>query len=766
MNSQVRDFLNKAFAPKKYTWIEKAILVIFIFVFTFPAFKPDLAPGLDSSYIWGLNWLFANDYAQLTSLIYPIGPLALLKLPTLEGYNFIIFVIVFSILKLWFIDACFRLAETHSHNIVSAAVITTVASFFAGFDIMIVFLCIMLCLRFLRENNWLFFILSGVLGFVGLFVKTSIGVAALSVLFVAWLVDFYNNRNIKRLLIGALTVLAIAVLMGIIVLHHFSTLIAYYWGVFHLVTGYGGALSLPLDNNWLVLSVFLVVMLAFPFLTKDKESKIVFLIALIPFFASWKHAFVREDLSHYKMIINFVVVLWCVILLSRTTRRWIAMLCAALSVMMLYCNMKIIPNYNDNNEEKEFCVFCGINNFADVTFGYKDFKERTCRLTDEALACEKLPDEVVAMIGNATIDIYPWEHTYAKVNGLNWHPRKTVEIGASTSKWLSDLSAAHFSGENAVNFVLWHFEKDGFTIDGRYPLNDEPLVVFNILQNYAPEFYGDNYVLFARENSPETIRCELGRKESVRFDEWIDVPDCADHILRVKVESSVSFVGFLKKTFFKDEMYYIDYLTDDGEEYSYRYVPSTAVDGLWVNPLVTKFVEGELAPQVKQIRFRTSGMSCVKNELSIQFETLFVSLGDRIRTYKDSSIALYANSFESDDPGAVLEPQGFSATYAIDMDSLWRMVADSTDIRIKASCRYLNKDKSQLVISIEGNEEPIYECDYFGKTGTKHWEQARVDALVSREKHPHGLLKVYVWNFGDHPTYIDDLKVSFVKIAE
>ena len=755
----------------RFPYIGKIVLAVFIYIFTFPAIEPDLAPGLDASYVWGLNWLFANDYSMLSQLIYPIGPLALLKLPALVGSNFLWFLIVYSVLKFWFIADCFKLAEYHSRNLYASSALIAVASYFASFDLMVVFLCIMLCFKYVRTGRYFPFILATILSFIGLFVKTSIGVSALSVLFIAWLMDFYKNRSFKRIFAGASVVLAVAILVGMTVLHDFSRLIDYFWGEMHLVIGYGGALSLHPDNNWIALGIFLFVMFAFLLFTNDKDSKILFFMALIPLYASWKHAFVREDITHYQAIITFVIVLWCIILLSRIMRRGIVVFCALLSVMMLYINMKEIPDYKGRKIE-----YCGVNNFVDVTFGYKDFKERMTCLTDNALACEKLPDEVVSMIGNSTIDIYPWEHTYAKANGFNWHPRKTVEIGASTSKWLSDVAAENFSGENAVDYVLWHFGKDGYTIDGRYPLNDEPNVVLNILQNYAPKYYGKNYVLWGKNQRERQINKNEGAKFSAKLDEWISVPDCNSKIQRVKVETEVSFAGFLKKTIFKDEMYFVDYLTDDGEMYSYRYVPSTAVDGLWVNPFVTRFVNGELAGRVVKIRFRVSNNRCVKDEISLQFETFDISLEECMRTYKDNSAVLYINNFElgeqnitdeyafSGNYSNMVEPQGFSSTYEIQMDSLWNMLADSCDIYLKASCRFLNTGSSQLVVSIEGCEKGFYESKGFGNTGLIYWWRADMKCRINREEYPSGILKVYVWNNGNYPTYVDDMKVAVAKV--
>ncbi|MBO7652067.1 MAG: hypothetical protein J6S84_05050 [Bacteroidales bacterium] len=754
----------------RYPVVGKVVLALFIYIFTFPAFAPDLAPGLDASYVWGLNWLFANDYSQLSQLIYPIGPLALLKLPAIEGANFIIFLVVYSILKIWFISACFKLAEFHSKNFYCAAALIMLASYFAGIDLMIIFLCIILCFFAVKQNSTFKFVVASLLAFLGLFIKTSIGVEALSVLFVAWIMDFYKNRSFKRLFKEAFLVVASALVVGMAVLHDFAILIDYFWGELHLVAGYGGALSLHPDNNWTALIIFISIIVLFPLLSGDKDSKILFFLSLIPLFASWKHSFVREDIQHYQAIVTFVIVFWSVILLSKTIRRGFAVACAMLAVMMLYWNMKEVPGYKGKTVE-----YCGINNFIGTVCEYNVFAERMTSLTDNALACDKLPDEVVAKIGNYTIDFYPWEHMYAKVNALNWHPRKTIEIGASTSKWLSDVASENFAGKNAVEYVLWHFVKDGFTIDGRYPLNDEPNVVYNILQNYNADYYGDNYIVWKKLPEGRLISQDVGDVLTARFNEWISVPDCGEYIQRIKIESGVNFTGFVKKTFFKDEMYFVDYMTHSGEIFTYRYVPSTAVDGLWINPLVEDFVSGELADKVDKVRFRVSDERCVKGKISVQFETLNVSLGEIVKIVKDSSVALYMNNFETLEPrntdayafsgkfSNVIEPQGFSCTYSLQMDSLWSMVADSSDIDLKASCKFLNTGSSHLVVSIDGNEKSLYECRYLGNTGSDLWSSANLKCRISRDDYPSGILKVYVWNNGNCQTYIDDMKVSYVE---
>ena len=87
------------------------ILSIIVFILTFPNLEPIYGLGLDHSYYWAFNWLFANDYDTLKDLIYPLGPLYFLKTPTTQGNNLIIHLIFYTVLKFAFILTMFYTAK-------------------------------------------------------------------------------------------------------------------------------------------------------------------------------------------------------------------------------------------------------------------------------------------------------------------------------------------------------------------------------------------------------------------------------------------------------------------------------------------------------------------------------------------------------------------------------------------------------------------------------------------------------------------------------
>ena len=78
---------------------------------------------------------------------------------------------------------------------------------------------------------------------------------------------------------------------------------------------------------------------------------------------------------------------------------------------------------------------------------------------------------------------------------------------------------------------------------------------------------------------------------SVGFGEWIPVPTHRDGILKASVGIKHNFAGFVKKTLYKPDIYYVDYLMPDSTVHTYRFSRETASSGLWVSPYVNSYSE-------------------------------------------------------------------------------------------------------------------------------------------------------------------------------
>jgi len=176
--------------------IRNGILSIAIFILTFPKFEPDFTMGLDSPYIWALNYLFLNNYEFLKHLIFPIGILGFLKHPVVVGSCVLYAVIFFSLVKLLFIFLMLKLSQAQNlKRGIFNTLLVLIAANFMNIDFAIIGCTILLLYIFTQNRKYPSFILAVLLGSLGLFIKSSIGVNSLGVIFIFLIYDYYLQNQ-------------------------------------------------------------------------------------------------------------------------------------------------------------------------------------------------------------------------------------------------------------------------------------------------------------------------------------------------------------------------------------------------------------------------------------------------------------------------------------------------------------------------------------------------------------------------------------------
>ena len=604
-------------------FIERWGIIIVIFLFTFPLYFVDYDIGLDASYIWGLNWLFVHDYETLKNLIYPFGPLAFLKIPTVIGHNLFFQICFFSILKIGFIWLMLKLSDVMQNNNKFATLfITFIVSFFANIDFLIMGCCLILMLLCYKKNNLINFIISVFIAFIGLFIKISIGISAFSVIGIFMGINLFYSRSIIQLIKQLGIIFSIGFVAGMVVFGSVNIYFHFLVGAYKLTGGYGDTLSLHPNNNWLLLFPFLILMIIFPFICKEKDVRITYLLSLFLLFAAWKHSFIREDIYHYRVLLTFLFVFWGIIFIASSSKKMITLLFASVTILLLYANMRNIPMYKPIERE-----ITGINNFTEI-LKYKAFKQRMLDISENNISSNKLVPELLEVIGDATIDVYPWEFSYIAANHFKWKPRKTLgmKIFAENDKNLKYAENADYGHSfSSPQFVLFHISKDIYhgylsSIDNRYILNDEPLLIYNLLNNYTLTNTTDKFMLFEKDTISHFEDIYLEEFEDNKFGEWIDIPYYTNEMIRLNVHSSNTFLGKLNKMVYKETAYFIDYQFENDEILTYRYVPQTAVDGLWCNPFIRTPNPDEIESKVVKVRLRNANPLLVKNVVKTQIQ--------------------------------------------------------------------------------------------------------------------------------------------------
>ena len=121
------------------------VAVLLIYIITFPRFEIDYSIGLDTSYVWALNFLFFHHYSSLTDLIYPYGPLSLFKNQLVIGYNFEYFILFYTFIKLWFSYIFLTNSAVASKNKINHYLILTFLMYLFDVDMLLIGICFIYC---------------------------------------------------------------------------------------------------------------------------------------------------------------------------------------------------------------------------------------------------------------------------------------------------------------------------------------------------------------------------------------------------------------------------------------------------------------------------------------------------------------------------------------------------------------------------------------------------------------------------------------------
>lgn len=597
-------------------WLQ-VIATILLVLLTYPVFGPDYGTGLDSSYVWGLNFLIDNDYTTLTHLIYPYGPLALLKLPTPFNGHFAIFLAFYTLLKAFFIFIALEMIRRRNANILISSLLMVPMCMIGNLDSFMIGCVALLTLDTIENNRYWPFIVASLISGLALTIKLNIGLQCCSVLFIGWLIFSFIRRDYRKTIVMALIVPIALFVVGLAVYQSVNVLTEAVIGSIHLLSGYAESLVLEPNHRLWALVAFVLTVAIYPFILRGKWSHFLYLMLLIPLFASWKHGIMREDVSHFRSIIAFSSVMLTIVPLTQDRLRLMPWVGSVTAIVFLSLNLASLGSWNITSASPR--------NFITNVINYRTTIENSKEVIDNAYAKRLLPTSTKATIGCGTVDCYPWEHIYAAANNLCWQPHATVELGAGNSLWLNHKSTENFIGDKAVDFIIMHYE----SLDGRYLLSDEPEVISAIFTNYVPVDCGQFGLLLQRRESAIKTAIDTIARLDIHQNEWVTLPEVTeDAVLKVAVKGNNTFIGCLRKTFYKPDVSIIEYLMPDSTVHTYRYSPATAEGGLWAGPMmlsladVADFMLGNNTAEMPiAIRFNYTHPRCHKDNIQLVFWT-------------------------------------------------------------------------------------------------------------------------------------------------
>lgn len=579
------------------------LFLVFVFIFTFPSIEPDFSPGLDSSFNWAYNYLFINNYDFLVDIVHAYGPLGFLKKPIALGNNFLLSTIFYSLLKILLIGGFIWLKPQHNKKVNYLFIL--ILAYFLNIDLLFVGLSFISAYFFIKTNNYWFYVALCILSIITFYIKISIGLMCLPLIFFSWF-NFIKPLKLKPL----------GVCFGIFLLSFLSCSYLLTDNVFHIFihlnkvlqisNHYSSAFAIHPDNNWFWLTLFILSIVVLPFF-KSKKTTFLLILLLPSLYGMWKQAIVREDFSHYSQLLDYAVLFWFVIIVFSPLfkKNKLFYFIPLISLLSLHFNLK-----NANPQNKKYSKeISGVYNFEQTIFSHNQSKESFLQASNEKISVNRLSDSLRAVIGNKSIDIYPWDLTYITANDFNWQPRTTLQTICLSDEH-DKIAAKNFNTQNGPEYILFHHVYDTSagvfgSIDYRYLLNDEPLTNVEIFKNYSPSYLTERYTLLKKNNMPAITQKHKGELFKLSWGKWIESPKLGSNkILKLEIKPTKSFLEKTIQFLYKDADYYIDYSLASGKVISYRLIPSIAQNGIWVNPLLKSFNNNPIEEEVLKIRLR------------------------------------------------------------------------------------------------------------------------------------------------------------------
>ena len=424
-----------------------------------------------------------------------------------------------------------------------------------------------------KFKNRLQLLITALLGTLLFFIKVNYGIIALLILSIIIIYLVFNNFK------SSLYILVIFLGAFFIIIHYCHiNIIGYILYSFELIKYYNESMYLPIKlyDPVLILAIIqilIVCILSYLVIKKhiiEKNLNWVFIIPLIlfalTFYLFYKNGFTRADIIHYGAffsILPFSII--SVIFLFNIDKSK----CITISslIISLSCSVYVQIKYNIFNIKHDLT-------FAIPGYSSQYFKKETMKQADILL-----PKEELALIGNETIDIFPYQIALIQLNGLNYCPRPLPQSYSFSSTIIDSLNADHFYKTSKPANIL--IRNEG--IDKNYNFWNESYTKATISLNYTycntislkkdtleTDIFNENYLLLkANHQSPHYPLFTKIDERKIILGERINFSFPDTELVYFTAEINYNLIGKIRKIIFQVPVTYIKLYFSDSTSQIY-----------------------------------------------------------------------------------------------------------------------------------------------------------------------------------------------------
>jgi hypothetical protein len=460
--------------------------------------------GLDPSWIIGLSLAADLGLDHGTQFVFTYGPLGFLEEPLVVSGGLAFLSGIYALGLRAVLAASLLWGARRSFAFVPAALLAFAAMAIAPRATASVPLALatVWCLVALQEpgSRWaarLIVFGGGALAALETLVKLNTGIAIL--LMVAVTTVALTGRRLRNVLTLSAVFVVTYLLLWFASGQGLGNLGDYLRSSFEIVSGYSAAMQINAGEvpwDWLAallvaLATFAATVYASARLPIAHRVAMVAVVGLLVFSLE-KFGFVRHDVGHVGAYFEGLVVVWVALRWRGVTR------------LIPYGALAVIAA----------AYFIAAKGAADFTVRPALAVDQLRTLfipadrdqaRDDARAAMQaaydVDPRILARIGDAPVDVRPWESGLVWAYGLDWRPLPVIQDYQAYRPWLDRLNAEALASGDGPRYVLRHLGYGGSSvvgIDGRFAPFDAPLETRVLLCRFRPVLTSDNYQLLAR----------------------------------------------------------------------------------------------------------------------------------------------------------------------------------------------------------------------------------------------------------------------------
>jgi hypothetical protein len=606
----------------------------------------------------GINWAVKIGLQWGRDIIFTFGPLGYLDRPISVDYDLMkmsMFLRIFLHFLYFFSIFMFTIHSTAkakgARRFASLLLMSVIAFFFSPPLDYKLPLSVMLLLYVVLSNGKLSFpylALSVALSFLSslaVLIKFSaaINIFFIFVLAICGLFLIRSHASVQKSLL-LVTSISLTLLFTMILWHisgqNLAFLPEYIKYSIDLSNGYNDAMALAgeLWHVYVALVALAVLSAAFVYaaVTRRSDLSSFFVLNLGIVFMAFKHSFTRHDLHVYNFFSVYPTIFAMLLILFINGKSTVDLKSTKLHKAILYSKSlmlivlmttsyavafpDIIRGSTDITKTIPYYIDA-YNLIANATYMKELFDSNKKAVSSQYV----VNPQTLSLIDNRSIDIFPWDVALVWSYDLNWSPRPIFQSYSAYTSQLDKLNSNHFEEENSPEMVLYSYN----SIDGRYPLFDDPETLRTVLCNY--EYLGTNGEFVILEHKSRDLVSnstrELGAVNG-KIGEVIQVPQVSDGYVFGYVDLDYSTLGRLMKIVYKPSAAYIQFKFKDGSQSpKFRLIPDIARNGILVSQYVSdasdlsQIFQGEIAENVEGVILSVDNPTHYNQDIKVRFSS-------------------------------------------------------------------------------------------------------------------------------------------------